>query len=81
VDATAPGDEDEISGSASRLDTLLPLLRNTLLIGLVVVAVIAALATLGLDIGPSSPGSGWSESPLALARRAWCATSFRASSS
>ena len=54
----APGDEDEILGSASRLDTLLPLLRNTLLIGLAVVAVIVALATLGLDIGPLLAGLG-----------------------
>jgi len=54
----APGDEDEIPGSASRLDTLLPLVRNTLLIGLAVVAVIVALATLGLDIGPLLAGLG-----------------------
>jgi moderate conductance mechanosensitive channel len=54
----APGDEDEIPGSASRLDTLLPLLRNTLLIGLAVVAVVVALATLGLDIGPLLAGLG-----------------------
>ena len=53
-----PGDEDEIPGSASRLDTLLPLLRNTLLIVLAVVAVIVALATLGLDIGPLLAGLG-----------------------
>jgi small-conductance mechanosensitive channel len=53
-----PGDEDEIPGSASRLDTLLPLVRNTLLIGLAVVAVIVALATLGLDIGPLLAGLG-----------------------
>lgn len=51
----APGDEDEIPGSASRLDTLLPLLRNTLLIGL---AVIVALATLGVDIGSLLAGLG-----------------------
>jgi small-conductance mechanosensitive channel len=56
--AAAPGDEDEIPGSASRLDTLLPLLRNTLLIGLAVVAVVVALATLGLDIGPLLAGLG-----------------------
>ena len=56
--AAAPGDEDEIPGSASRLDTLLPLVRNTLLIGLAVVAVIVALATLGLDIGPLLAGLG-----------------------
>jgi small-conductance mechanosensitive channel len=54
----APGDEDETPGSASRLDTLLPLVRNTLLIGLAVVAVIVALATLGLDIGPLLAGLG-----------------------
>ena len=56
--AAAPGDEDEIPGSASRLDTLLPLLRNTLLIVLAVVAVIVSLATLGLDIGPLLAGLG-----------------------
>src|SRR6516165_4493738 len=54
----APGDEDETPGSASRLDTLLPLVRNTLLIGLAVIAVIVALATLGLDIGPLLAGLG-----------------------
>jgi len=54
----APGDEDEIPGSASRLDTLLPLVRNTLLIALAVVAIIVALATLGLDIGPLLAGLG-----------------------
>jgi small-conductance mechanosensitive channel len=54
----APGDEDETPGSASRLDTLLPLLRNTLLIGLAVVAVVVTLATLGLDIGPLLAGLG-----------------------
>jgi small-conductance mechanosensitive channel len=56
--AAAPGDEDEIPGSASRLDTLLPLLRNTLLIALAIVAVIVSLATLGLDIGPLLAGLG-----------------------
>src|SRR6185312_9521635 len=40
------------------LDTLLPLLRNTLLIGLAVVAIIVALTTLGLDIGPLLAGLG-----------------------
>ncbi len=56
--AAAPGDEDEIPGSASRLDTLLPLIRNTLLIGLAVIAVIVTVATLGLDIGPLLAGLG-----------------------
>jgi hypothetical protein len=68
------GDEDEMPGLASRLDTLLPLLRNTLLIGLAVIAVIAALATLGLDIALCLQGSVSSASPSALARRTWCAT-------
>jgi small-conductance mechanosensitive channel len=55
----APGDEDEAGvGSASRLGTLLPLLRNLLMIGLAVVAVIAALSTLGLNIGPLLAGLG-----------------------
>ena len=54
----APGDEDEIPGSASRLDTLLPLLRNTLLIALALLAAVVALATLGLDIGPLLAGLG-----------------------
>ena len=54
----APGDEDELAGSASRLDTLLPLVRNTLLIVLAVIAVIGALATLGLNIGPLLAGLG-----------------------
>jgi moderate conductance mechanosensitive channel len=56
--AAAPGDEDEVPGSASRLDTLLPLMRNILLIGLAVIAVILSLATLGLDIGPLLAGLG-----------------------
>ena len=54
----APGEEDEIPGSASRLDTLLPLVRNALLIALAVVAVVVVLATLGLDIGPLLAGLG-----------------------
>jgi len=57
--AGAPGDEDEaIGGSASRLSTLLPLVRNTIMIGLAVIAVIVALSTLGLDIGPLLAGLG-----------------------
>jgi small-conductance mechanosensitive channel len=57
--AAAPGNEDETgAGSASRLGTLLPLLRNMLLIGLAVIAVIVALSTLGLDIGPLLAGLG-----------------------
>ena len=55
----APGDEDEaVAGSASRLSTLLPLVRNTVLIALAVIAIIVALSTLGLDIGPLLAGLG-----------------------
>src|SRR5215472_8620200 len=56
--AAAPGEEDKVAGSASRLATLLPLLRNMLLIGLAVAAVIAALSTLGFNIGPLLAGLG-----------------------
>ncbi len=57
--AAAPGEEDETgAGAASRLGTLLPLLRNMLLIGLAVVAVVVALSTLGLNIGPLLAGLG-----------------------
>ncbi len=57
--ATTPGNEDEPDpGSASRVGTLLPLLRNILLIGLALVAVIATLSTLGLNVGPLLAGLG-----------------------
>jgi small-conductance mechanosensitive channel len=57
--AVAPGDDDEAAtGSASRLGTLLPLVRNLVLIGIAAVAVIVALSTLGLDIGPLLAGLG-----------------------
>jgi len=54
-----PADEDEgVAGSATRLGTLLPLVRNIVLIGIAVVAVVVALSTLGLDIGPLLAGLG-----------------------
>jgi small-conductance mechanosensitive channel len=57
--AATPGNEDEPDpASASRVGTLLPLLRNILLIGLALVAVIATLSTLGLNIGPLLAGLG-----------------------
>jgi small-conductance mechanosensitive channel len=57
--AAAPGDEDEAAaGSASRLSTLLPLVRNIVLIVIAALAVIVALSTLGLDIGPLLAGLG-----------------------
>lgn len=57
--AHAPGNEDEAgSVAASRLGTLLPLLRNMTLIGLAIVASFVALASLGVDIGPLLAGAG-----------------------
>jgi moderate conductance mechanosensitive channel len=55
----APGEDDEGNAvSASRLGTMLPLVRNMALIGLAGIAVIAALSTLGVDIGPLLAGLG-----------------------
>jgi moderate conductance mechanosensitive channel len=57
--ATTPGGEDAIAaGPVSRVGTLLPLVRNVLLIVIAVVAIIAALSTLGLNIGPLLAGLG-----------------------
>jgi small-conductance mechanosensitive channel len=57
--AAGPGDEDEAFATAtSRLDTLLPLVRNMVLIAIAAIAVVVALATLGLDIGPLLAGLG-----------------------
>jgi small-conductance mechanosensitive channel len=57
--AVAPGGENEvIHGSASRLGTLLPLVRHIVFIGLAVVAVIVALSMLGVNIGPLLAGLG-----------------------
>jgi small-conductance mechanosensitive channel len=57
--ARGPGEEDEpASGSITRAATLLPLIRNVVLIGVAVVAIIAALSTLGLNVGPLLAGLG-----------------------
>jgi moderate conductance mechanosensitive channel len=57
--AVGPGEEDHVvSGSASRLRTLLPLLRHAVLIVIVVVGIIAALERLGFNIGPLLAGLG-----------------------
>lgn len=57
--AMGPGDEDErVTGQVSRVGTLLPLIRNVVLIGLAVVAIIVALSTLGLNVGPLLAGLG-----------------------
>jgi moderate conductance mechanosensitive channel len=55
----APADEDVgLSGSVSRVGTLLPLARNLLLISLALLAIVIALSTLGLDVGPLLAGLG-----------------------
>jgi moderate conductance mechanosensitive channel len=57
--AIAPGDDEEATaGQASRVGTLLPLIRNVTLIGLAVVAIIVALSMLGLNVGPLLAGLG-----------------------
>jgi small-conductance mechanosensitive channel len=54
-----PGDEDEdIAERVSRFATLLPLLRNLIMVAIVIVAVAAALSTLGLDLAPLLAGLG-----------------------
>lgn len=57
--AVGPGEADQVvPGSASRLATLLPLLRHAVLIVIVVVGTIAALERLGFNIGPLLAGLG-----------------------
>jgi small-conductance mechanosensitive channel len=57
--AVSPGEADEaMPGSVSRLATLLPLLRNAVLIIIVVAGAIAALERLGVNIGPLLAGLG-----------------------
>jgi small-conductance mechanosensitive channel len=57
--ALGPGEGDQVvPGSASRLATLLPLLRHAVLIAIVVVGIIAALERLGFNIGPLLAGLG-----------------------
>jgi moderate conductance mechanosensitive channel len=57
--AMTPGGEDETGGGqVSRVGTLLPLVRNVVLIVIAVAAIIAALSTLGLNIAPLLAGLG-----------------------
>ena len=57
ADAGGTAEADEIRRRA-RLRTLLPILRNALLVVLVVMAVLMALAALGVQIGPLIAGAG-----------------------
>jgi small-conductance mechanosensitive channel len=52
------GPPGEVSAPGSRLHTLLPLLRNFILIVLVVLATLIVLSSLGIDIGPLLAGAG-----------------------
>jgi small-conductance mechanosensitive channel len=52
----APGSEDE--RRRARVRTLLPILRNVLLIVLVTMAILMALTSLGVEIGPLIAGAG-----------------------
>lgn len=52
------GGEEGAGGAASRSETLLPLLRTTLLIVLFVTVVLSVLSTLGVQIAPLLAGAG-----------------------
>ncbi|MBL8671804.1 MAG: mechanosensitive ion channel family protein [Alphaproteobacteria bacterium] len=51
------GDEEE-KQALTRAETLLPLLRNTILVVLVVMVALIALSAIGVDIGPLLAGAG-----------------------
>jgi moderate conductance mechanosensitive channel len=55
--ASGEADADEIRRRA-RLRTLLPILKNVLLVVLVVMAVLMALSSLGIQVGPLIAGAG-----------------------
>jgi moderate conductance mechanosensitive channel len=57
VSAAGEAEADEIRRRA-RLRTLLPILRNALLVVLVVMAVLMALSALGVEVGPLIAGAG-----------------------
>jgi moderate conductance mechanosensitive channel len=64
IDAKIPhvlgpgGDDENASGPVTRVGTLLPLIRNLVLVVIAVAAIIIALSTLGLNIGPLLAGLG-----------------------
>ncbi|MBL8905807.1 MAG: mechanosensitive ion channel family protein [Rhizobiales bacterium] len=57
AEVAGPGTDEEISRRA-RLRTLLPIARNILMATIAVVAVLMALAALGVEIGPLIAGAG-----------------------
>ena len=65
---------------ASRLRTVLPILRATIFVTIVVMGVMSVLAGLGVDIVPLIAGASVVGVAIGLGRRRWCATSCRARS-
>lgn len=57
ADSAGPGTDEEVSRRA-RIRTLLPITRNILMATIAVVAVLMALAALGVEIGPLIAGAG-----------------------
>ena len=58
VPGTVPGDEGGGHGSASRLATLLPLVRNFVLLTIVGAVLVSVLMDLGVNIAPLFAGAG-----------------------
>ncbi|KAA0579874.1 mechanosensitive ion channel family protein [Azospirillum sp. Sh1] len=58
VPGTVPGDEGGGHGSASRLATLLPLVRNFVLLSIVGAVLVSVLMDLGVNIAPLFAGAG-----------------------
>ncbi|MFP5513567.1 MAG: mechanosensitive ion channel family protein [Alphaproteobacteria bacterium] len=58
VPSTVPGDEGSGHGSASRLATLLPLVRNFILVSILGTVLLSVLMDLGVNIAPLFAGAG-----------------------
>ena len=58
AEAQAVGSDDAHAGQATRLRTVLPILRNVSFVTLAVIAVLMALSALGVDIAPMVAGAG-----------------------
>lgn len=58
VPGTVPGDEGGGHGSASRLATLLPLVRNFVLLSIIGAVLVTVLMDLGVNIAPLFAGAG-----------------------
>ena len=58
AEAQAVGSDDAQAGRATRLRTVLPILRNVSFVTLAVIAVLTALSALGVDIAPMVAGAG-----------------------